>query len=215
MVPRDTRVGRGAFLTFESRVHNQRGELVSVQRNGSFRYTPSVGGASTSDPPSSGVHAPRVLPPALASSVDWSHQRYFEDVAVGDEIPPLAIHLTIARLVVEAGANLDFSRVHHNAAVARATGAPQMYANNVFIQGWWERAVREYIGLAGRVRRVGPLRMRIFNTVGETVVTRGLVRRVWSEDGEHLVELEMSSEISRGVSVGPGPVVVSLPARGG
>ena len=115
---------------------------------------------------------------------------------------------------MEAGANLDFSRVHHNSAVAEATGAPDMYANNVFIQGWWERAVREYIGLAGRVRRVGPLRMRVFNTVGETVVTRGVVHRVWEEDGEHLVELEMRSDISRGVSVGPGPVVVSLPSRG-
>jgi hypothetical protein len=220
VVPRETSVGRGAFLTFEGRLHNQRGELVTVQRNGSYRYTPVAAGARERGDARPAVHAApppaaRELPPALASNVDWSLQRYVEEVAVGDEIPPLAIHLTIARLVVEAGGNLDFSRVHHNAAVAHAAGAPDMYANNVFIQGWWERAVREYIGLAGRVRRVGPLRMRVFNTVGETVVTRGVVRRVWEEDGEHLVELEMRSEISRGVSVGPGPVVVSLPSRGG
>jgi acyl dehydratase len=217
VVPRETSVGRGAFLSFEGRLHNQRGELVTVQRNGSYRYTPAVSaqdGAGGAPPPAPPPPA-RELPPALASNVDWSLQRYVEDVAVGDEIPPLAIHLTIARLVVEAGGNLDFSRVHHNVDVAHATGAPDMYANNVFIQGWWERAVREYIGLAGRVRRVGPLRMRVFNTVGETVVTRGVVKRIWEEEGEHLVELEMRSEISRGVSVGPGPVVVSLPSRGG
>ena len=215
VVPRETRVGRGAFLTFESRLHNQRGELVTVQRNGSLRYTPREpsGGESSAAPPAAPA-PPREVPPAVASSVDWSRQRYIEDVSVGDEVPPIAVHLTVARLVVEAGANLDFSRVHHNTAVAQANGAPEMYANNVFIQGWWERCVREYIGLAGRVRRVGPLRMRVFNTVGETVVTRGVVRRLWTEDGEHLVELEMRSEISRGISVGPGPVVVSLPARG-
>ena len=146
--------------------------------------------------------------------VDWARQRFVEEIEVGDEVPPVAINLTVARLVVEAGANRDFSPVHYNSAVARAWGAPAMFANSIFIQGWWERAVREYIGLAGRVRSVGPLRMGVFNTVGETVVTHGVVRRVWDEDGEHLVELEMRSEISRGVSVGPGPVVVSLPARG-
>ena len=145
---------------------------------------------------------------------DWTRQRTWDEVNEGDELDPVEIPITVHRLVVEAGANRDFAQIHHNTEVAQAQGAPEMYANNVFIQGWWERCVREYIGLAGRVRRVGPLRMRIFNTVGETVVTRGQVRRLWQEDGEHLVELEMRSEISRGISVGPGPVVVSLPARG-
>lgn len=212
VVPKATNVGRGAFVTFESYLHNQRGELVATLRSGSFRYTP---GASAATPTADRRPAEREIPPAVASQVDWSSQRFFEDVGVGDELPPLAIPLTVARLVVEAGASLDFSRVHHNADVARATGASEMYADNVFIQGWWERAVREYIGLAGKVRRVGPLRMRIFNTVGETVVTRGTVRRMWSEGGESLAELELRSEISSGVSVGPGPVIVTLPSREG
>ena len=57
------------------------------------------------------------------------------------------------------------------------------------------------------------VRMRIFNPVGETVTTRGVVRRCWRDGDEGLVELEMRSEITRGISVGPGPVVVSLPLR--
>jgi hypothetical protein len=98
--------------------------------------------------------------------------------------------------------------------VARASGAPDIYANNIFIQGWWERAVREFIGLRGRFRRTGPLRMRIFNTVGDTATTRGVVKRMWREGGEGVLELEMRTEMSRGVSVGPGPVIVTLPSRG-
>jgi hypothetical protein len=77
----------------------------------------------------------------------------------------------------------------------------------------WERTVREYIGLGGRLKKTGPFRMKIFNTVGETVVTKGSVKRKWQEGGENLVELEIWCEHSRGVSVGPGPVVVSLPSR--
>ncbi|MDA0256503.1 MAG: MaoC family dehydratase N-terminal domain-containing protein [Chloroflexi bacterium] len=229
VVPKETSIGRGAFLTYESEVWNQRGELVARSQNGGYHYNPFPGGdgAPSSSPQSAPAAAdvasagaseagdfPRAPEWAAAPSIDWSQQRYFEDVTEGDEVPAVGFPITIARLVMEAGVNLDFSRVHHNAAAARRTGAPDMYANNVFVQGWWERTVREFIGLRGVIRSVGPFRMRIFNPVGETVTTRGVVRRCWREGDTGLVELEMRSEISRGVSVGPGPVVVSLPLRG-
>ena len=221
VLPKETSIGRGAFLTYESEVRNQRGELVARSRNGGYHYTPFPGtesGAAAPKPPAAAAASGDFAPApewAKAPSVDWSEQRYFEDVAEGDRVPAVGFPLTIARLVMEAAVNLDFSRVHHNAAAARRTGAPDMYANNVFVQGWWERTVREFIGLRGVIKRVGPLRMRIFNTVGETVTTSGVVRRCWREGDEGLVELEIRSEISRGISVGPGPVVVSLPLRTG
>lgn len=144
---------------------------------------------------------------------DWSKQLYWEDVSVGDAVPALTFNLTVHRLVVFAGANRDFAPIHHDTEVARAQGAPDMYANNVFCQAMWERTVREWIGLDGRIKKLGPFRMRIFNTVGEAVVTTGEVKRKWQESGSNLVELEMVSRHSRGVSVGPGPVLVSLPAK--
>ena len=220
VLPKETTIGRGAFLTYESEVRNQHGELVARSRNGGYHYTPFPEAERTAAPaappeaPAADGGFPETPAWAQAPSVDWSEQRYFEDVSEGDPVPAVGFPLTIARLVMEAAVNLDFSRVHHNAAAARRTGAPDMYANNVFVQGWWERAVREFIGLRGVIKRVGPLRMRIFNTVGETVTTSGVVRRRWREGAEGLVELEIRSEISRGVSVGPGPVVVSLPLRG-
>jgi acyl dehydratase len=228
VAPKETSIGRGAFLTYESEVWNQRGELVARSRNGGYRYNPfpvpedsttSSPEAPTAPDSSAAVGAAADFPDApawaAAPSIDWSQQRYFEDVAEGDDVPAVGFPITIARLVMEAGANLDYSRVHHNAAAARRTGAPDMYANNVFVQGWWERTVREFIGLRGVIKSVGPFRMRIFNPVGETVTTCGVVRRCWRDGDEGLVELEMRSEITRGISVGPGPVVVSLPLRGG
>jgi hypothetical protein len=145
---------------------------------------------------------------------DWTSQRYWEDVREQDELPSVAYPISVYRLVVEAGGNRDFNSIHHNTEFARASGAPEMYANNIFIQGMWERTVREFIGLGGVIKKVGPFRMRIFNTVGETVITRGRVARKWQEGGSHLVELEMWTESPKGISVGPGPVVVSLPSRG-
>ena len=145
--------------------------------------------------------------------MDWTKQRYWEDVAVGDEVPPVGFPLSIYRMVVAAGGNRDFNSIHHNSEYARQTGAPDMYANNTFLQGMWERTVREFIGLEGVIRRVKGFRMKIFNTVGDTVTTRGKVKRLWLEDTKGVVELELWCENSKGVSVGPGTVIVTLPRR--
>ncbi len=214
---RETSVGHGAFVLTETEILNQRHEVVALFRSGGYRYNPHPKGYVPNLPPDPERPRPssggREVPPARASYVDWSKQRYFEDVAVGDEVPPVTYHMTVQRFVIEAGGNRDFSPIHHNTEVAQGQRAPEMFANNGFIQAMWERAYREYLGLDGMVKKVGPFRMRIFNTVAESVVTKGVVKRKWQDKGENLVELEMWSEISRGISVGPGPVLATLPSR--
>lgn len=145
--------------------------------------------------------------------MDWSRQRYWEEIAEGDEVPAIEFPLSIYRLVVEAGANRDFNSIHHNSEYARQTGAPEMYANTIFLQGMWERTVREFIGLSGVIKSLKGFRMKIFNTVGDTVITRGRVKRKWQEGGEAFADLEIWSETSKGISVGPGSVIVTLPHR--
>lgn len=146
---------------------------------------------------------------------DWTQQRCWEDLSEGEELPAVAFPITVYRLVMEAGANRDFNSIHHNSEYARSTGAPEMYANNMFLQGMWERAVREFIGLDGTIRKLRGFRMTAFNVAGDTVTVRGTVKRVFEEDGLGLAELELRSENSRGVSVGPGTMEVSLPRRDG
>jgi acyl dehydratase len=145
--------------------------------------------------------------------MDWTEQKHWEDVVEGESLPELRFPLTVYRLVMSAGATRDYNAIHHNSEFARRSGAPDMYANGLLLQGMWERAVREYIGLAGVIRALRGFRMKIFNTVGDTVVVRGRVKRKWREGPDALVELEMWSENSKGVSVGPGSMIVTLPCR--
>ena len=143
---------------------------------------------------------------------DWSKQRKWADVQEGEEVPTVQFPLSLHRLVVQAGSNYDYAPIHINTEVAQAQGASEMYINNVFIQAMWERTVREYIGLDGVIKKVGPFRIKTFGIVGETISVKGKVNRKWQEDGQNLVELELRSELSDGrVSTGPGPVVVTLP----
>lgn len=138
-------------------------------------------------------------------------QLLWKDVSLGDEIPTQAFPLSVFRLVMAAGSNRDFNSIHHNTAYAQATGAPEMYANNFFLQGMWEKAVREYIGLQGMMKSLKGFRMSSFNTVGDTVVTKGKVRDKWQKDGENFIEMEVWSENATGISVGPGTIVATLP----
>lgn len=145
-------------------------------------------------------------------SVDWSLQRFWEDVALGDSIPEISFPLSYHRMIVQAAANRDFSAIHINSEAARAQGAPEIYANNVFHQSMWERTVREFIGLDGTIKKIGPFRMKAFCTVGETVVVRGTIARKWTTQDSDLLELQMSSSISAGEAV-VGSVTVTLPRR--
>jgi acyl dehydratase len=145
--------------------------------------------------------------------MDWSEQRYWEDVEEGAEVPAVAFPLSVYRLVVEAGANRDFNSIHHQSEYARASGAPEMYANTGFLLGMWERTVREFIGLHGSIRHIDGFRMRRFNTVGTTVVVRGRVKSKRRDDGDALVDLEVWSELEDDITVGPGVVTVELPVR--
>jgi acyl dehydratase len=121
------------------------------------------------------------------------------NIAAGDEIPAIAIPITLQRLVMEAGANRDLSLIHHDASVARATGAPDAFANTYFLMGMFERLMRDWVGPRARIRKIGPLRMMVFNAVGDTVQFKGVVEAVDGVAGT--VALDMWVESDRGKTV--------------
>lgn len=137
--------------------------------------------------------------------------RKWDLILVGEKLPEVHFPLTVTRLVMAAGANRDFFPIHHNAEFARATGAPDMYANTFFLQGMWERCVRDFIGPAGRLRSITGFSMKMFNTPGQTIIVEGKVLRKWRDQDRGLVEFELVSRIPAGISVGPGKVVADLP----
>jgi acyl dehydratase len=134
-------------------------------------------------------------------------QRRLTDVKAGDELTPVSFPITVYRLVMEAGANRDFNSIHHNTEYAQATGAREMYANTSFLLGMWERAVREWIGPAGKIHSITGFRMRSFNYAGDTTTVTGKVTEIDSTT----IRIEMTSSNSAGITVGPGILTASLP----
>ena len=121
------------------------------------------------------------------------------DVTVGEDLPAISIPITLQRLIMEAGANRDLSLIHHDTNVARATGAPDAFANTFFLMGMFERLMRDWAGPKARIRKIGPLRMMIFNSVGDTVIFKGAVESV--DKAASTVTLDMWVESHRGKTV--------------
>ena len=135
-------------------------------------------------------------------------RRSIESVSAGDKLAPISIPVTLQRLVMDAGANRDFSLIHHDRDVARATGAPDAYMNTFFIAGMFERLLREWMGPRGRINKIVNLRMKVFNCVGDTAVFKGTVEGLDTKNNR--VTVSLSSETENGITV-TADATVTLP----
>jgi acyl dehydratase len=135
--------------------------------------------------------------------------RHVSDAEPGTMMPDVSMPITLYKLVMAAGGNRDFNAIHHNRDYARSTGAPDAYANTLFLMGLWERAVEEWTGAGGRIVAIRGLRMVRFNTVGSTAVVSGAIKGV--DDASRVVTFTVATSDADGITVGPGEVDVLLP----
>lgn len=140
-----------------------------------------------------------------------TEQLYYENVKEGDEIPKVTFHLTIQRMVMAAASNRDFATIHHNTTMGQAAGAPDMFLNNVSCLSMWERVISDWIGIHGKVKKVG-FRITTFAAAGDSVEVGGTVTKKWQDGSENLVELDMISQHARGTSMA-GHAIISLPLK--
>jgi acyl dehydratase len=136
----------------------------------------------------------------------------FGDVSAGANVPTFSLPLTIQRLVMEAGANRDFTPIHHDRELTRTTGAPDPYANTMLVQAVFEATLRQWMGLAGRLRQL-QFSMRSFAAAGAILSGHGRVIATRADDGGGYVDLEIWTE-SGGTRAAIGTATVWLPDNG-
>jgi acyl dehydratase len=217
ITPKQTRLGNGAFFTFEGRHWKQTGELVSVSRSTGYRYDPDPDRVAEARGPR---RQPEVTAPPSASTlqespleVDWTCQVYLEDVAAGTEIPRYGVFLSYQRIVMSVMADRMFSPLHHSREYARGQGLADVIFNTKGYDIVFELTLRRWMGLGGRVRKMGPFRMTHNTYPGDVLSAGGRVESVELTDGEGLVLLELWAENQRGEAA-RGKATVALPVRG-
>jgi acyl dehydratase len=136
-------------------------------------------------------------------------QRYWDEVAAGEELPGFSLPLTMTRMALQVSGTQDFYPVHHDAAVAREAGHQDIFINTSFIRACLCRVLTDWVGAEGCVRRLG-FQMRAPNFAGEAITARG---RVTEKRPDGRVELEVWIEnVGKGITA-PGSATVTLPVR--
>jgi acyl dehydratase len=133
--------------------------------------------------------------------------RRFEDVNVGDELPPLDVPTTASIVVGGALASRDFTPVHHDKAAAQAQGLPDVFMNILTTNGFVGRYVTDWAGPDALIRGIktklgGP------NMPGDTLKIRGKVAE--AKDG--VVAIQVTGNNAWGSHVS-ATVRVELPRR--
>lgn len=122
-------------------------------------------------------------------------RRAFDDVRVGEEIPERTTIVDRAQLVQYAGASGDFNPIHWNPEFAQMVGLPGVIAHGMFTMALVARAVGEWAGDPGAVRRIS-VQFRKEVLPEEKVVAKGRV--VEKDEDQRTARLELWAEIERG-----------------
>jgi len=130
----------------------------------------------------------------------------FQDVSVGDELPPLDVPLTAAVIVGGALASRDFTPVHHDKGAAQAQGLSDVIMNILTTNGYVGRFVTDWAGPDAVVRELD-VKLGAPNMPGDTMKMTG---KVISADAGH-VEVEVVGKNAWGNHV-EGTVKLDLPA---
>ncbi len=141
-------------------------------------------------------------------------QVYFEDVQEGMDIPTLRKDPTTQQLVMYAGASGDYYQIHYDKDYAKDNGLPDVILHGALKGAFLGQLMTDWIGEDGTLKKLST-QYRGMDVPGTPVFAKGKVSRKYEENGEHLVECDISLETSEGKVTTPGQAIVALPSRGG
>ena len=141
-------------------------------------------------------------------------QRYWDEVAEGQELPGFDLRLTETKIAEQVSGSQDFYPVHHDRDFARAGGHEDIFVNTGFTRAALSRFLTDFAGIDGWVRRLS-YEMRRMNRPGDTMKVRGKVTRKYiADDGAHCVDIDLWIENDREGVTTPATATVMLPVRG-
>lgn len=118
----------------------------------------------------------------------------FEDLAVGDELPPFARTVTRDDIARYADASGDRNPLHLEDEAGRAAGFPGVIAHGMLTMGHLATCLTRWLGGAeGLERLTAPFRTPVFP--GETIVAGGRVRSL--DPAARRAELEVWVTLER------------------
>jgi acyl dehydratase len=141
-------------------------------------------------------------------------KRYFEDVEIGEEIPPLEKPpVTHLQLVRYAGASGDFNPLHTDPKVGEEIGTGGIIAHGMLIMGFVGQLLSDYVGPQA-LRKFG-VRFKGMTHLGDVITCTGKITEKYEENGEGHIAGKVQAVDQNGDVKVAGTFVAALPKRDG
>ena len=135
---------------------------------------------------------------------------YFDDVAVGMELPSFAKQVSTCQFVQWAGVDYDWNPFHYDHIYAtKIAGLSGVVGHGALVTAFFGQLLTNWIGPGGFVRRVRG-EYRGFVSPGDTLTIKGRVTKKVVE--QKLVECELWAENQNQKRVVLGIGIVSIPS---
>jgi acyl dehydratase len=139
-------------------------------------------------------------------------KRYYEDVQVGDDIPPLVKSpMTHLRLVRYAGASGDFNPLHTDPKIGEEIGTGGIIAHGMLIMGFVGQLLSDYAG-PNALRKFG-VRFKGMTRLNDEITCTGTITKKYEADGEGRIAGKVQAVDQNGDVKVAGTFIVALPHR--
>ena len=133
----------------------------------------------------------------------------WRDIKVGDEVPPLEIHVTATVIVAGAIASRDFMPVHHDRDYANQQGAPDIFMNILSDTAYCSRFLTDWAGPDAMITRLA-IRLGVPVFPGHTLTFTGSVTALRPDGDVGVVDMELCAVNDLGEHVS-GTATLTLP----
>ena len=142
-----------------------------------------------------------------------AEQIYFEDLAVGDELPEVVETVDEVQMFFFSAATNNGHRIHYDDPYTKnVEGRPTILTHGPLQAALLAKTVTDWAGPAGRLRRF-KIQNRGNAFPHEKLTYGGIVTDMREEDGVGLVDLDIFERNEKGDVLVPGSATVSLPRR--
>ena len=137
---------------------------------------------------------------------------YYEDVQVGDAIPPLVKSpVTHNQLVKYAGASGDFNPLHTDPKVGEFIGVGGIIAHGMLIMGFVGQLLSDYVGPAA-LRKFN-VRFKGMTHLDDVITCTGTITEKYEANGEGFIAGKVQAADQNGDIKVTGSFIAALPHR--
>jgi len=142
-----------------------------------------------------------------------SEQIFYEDVNIGDELPPLTKQPDTRQLVMWAGASGDYNPIHYDKEFAQSKGLSGVIVQGQLVGCFLGQLVTGWMGKEGTLQKL-TCSYKEMNFPGEAITCKGKVLKKNIEDGKYLVVCSVWAENPKGEKTVTGTATVAMPSKG-